>query len=292
MKKMLISAAVLLSAMFTACNYTSDEVARLRQENDSLALANARTKADFDEMLQLMNDVEDGFRQIKEAENYLTVQNAADREMSPTTRQQLTSDMQLVTQILKENKEKLEKLQKQLKNSNYQSSQLQKTVDRLNAEIESKTEMIVALQEDLARRDIRIQELDSAVAELSGRVTQLTRETEQQNSTISMQEQTINTVYYVFGTARELKEQNILSGGGLFKSDEVLKGNFNQNYFTAKDMRLFRQLPLESKKAKLLTTHPEESYTLQKGSDGLLTLIISDPSSFWSVSRYLVIKVD
>lgn len=292
MKKMLFSAAVLVSAMFTACNSQSTEVARLRQEVDSLAQANARSRADFDEMLKLMNDVEDGFRQIKEAENYLTVQHAADSEMNLSTRDQLTNDMQLVTQILKENKEKLEKLEKQLKNSNYQSAQLQKTIERLNAEIESKTEMIVSLQEDLARRDIRIQELDSAVAELSGRVTRLVEETEEQSNTISRQDQTLNTVYYVFGTTKELKEQNIISGGGLFKSENVLKGDFNKNYFTAKDMRNFRQLPLESKKAKVITTHPESSYTLQKGSDGLLTLLISDPAAFWSVSKYLVVKVD
>ncbi|MCH5329155.1 MAG: hypothetical protein J1E02_09050 [Coprobacter sp.] len=292
MKKMLFSAAVLVSAMFTACNSQLTEVARLRQEVDSLAQANARSRADFDEMLKLMNDVEDGFRQIKEAENYLTVQHAADSEMNLSTRDQLTNDMQLVTQILKENKEKLEKLEKQLKNSNYQSAQLQKTIERLNAEIESKTEMIVSLQEDLARRDIRIQELDSAVAELSGRVTRLVEETEEQSNTISRQDQTLNTVYYVFGTTKELKEQNIISGGGLFKSENVLKGDFNKNYFTAKDMRNFRQLPLESKKAKVITTHPESSYTLQKGSDGLLTLLISDPAAFWSVSKYLVVKVD
>lgn len=292
MKKMVLSAAVLVSVMFTACNFKSDEVTRLRQENDSLAQVNARTQADFDEMLRLMNDVEDGFRQIKEAENYLSVQNAADSEMNPSTKEQLTNDMQLVTQILKENKEKLEKLEKQLKNSNYQSSQLQKTIERLNAEIESKTQLIVSLQEDLARRDIRIQELDSAVAELSGRVNLLAEEAEQQRNTISSQDQAINTVYYVFGTAKELKEQSIITGGGLFKSGDVLKGNFNKSYFTAKDMRTFRQLPLESRKAKLLTVHPEGSYDLQKADNGLLTLVISDPAAFWSVSKYLVIKVD
>ena len=292
MKKILLSVAVMASMMFTACNSKSGDVEKLRQENDSLVQLNAQTKADFDEMLQLMNDVEDGFRQIKEAENYLVVQSSATGDVDMTTRERLKSDMQLVAQTLKDNKEKLAKLQSQLKNSKYQSSQFQKTVERLNAEIESKTAMIVSLQEELAKRDVRIQELDNAVSELAGQVNTLSEETEKQKSTISSQEKEINTVYYVFGTTKELKEQKIISGGGLFKASEVMKGDFNKNYFTKEDLRTFKQVSLESKKAKLLTTHPEGSYTFEKNDKDLLTLVITNPTEFWSLSKYLVIKVD
>lgn len=292
MKKILLSVAVMASMMFTACNSKSGDVEKLRQENDSLVQLNAQTKADFDEMLQLMNDVEDGFKQIKEAENYLVVQSSATGEVDMTTRERLKSDMQLVAQTLKDNKEKLAKLQSQLKNSKYQSSQFQKTVERLNAEIESKTAMIFSLQEELAKRDVRIQELDNAVSELAGQVNTLSEETEKQKSTISSQEKEINTVYYVFGTTKELKEQKIISGGGLFKASEVMKGDFNKNYFTKEDLRTFKQVSLESKKAKLLTTHPEGSYTFEKNDKDLLTLVITNPTEFWSLSKYLVIKVD
>ena len=292
MKKILLSVAVMASMMFTACNSKSGDVEKLRQENDSLVQLNAQTKADFDEMLQLMNDVEDGFKQIKEAENYLVVQSSATGEVDMTTRERLKSDMQLVAQTLKDNKEKLAKLQSQLKNSKYQSSQFQKTVERLNAEIESKTAMIVSLQDELAKRDVRIQELDNAVSELAGQVNTLSEETEKQKSTISSQEKEINTVYYVFGTTKELKEQKIISGGGLFKASEVMKGDFNKNYFTKEDLRTFKQVSLESKKAKLLTTHPEGSYTFEKNDKDLLTLVITNPTEFWSLSKYLVIKVD
>ena len=292
MKKILLSVAVMVSMMFTACNSKSGDVEKLRQENDSLVQLNAQTKADFDEMLQLMNDVEDGFKQIKEAENYLVVQSSATGEVDMTTRERLKSDMQLVAQTLKDNKEKLAKLQSQLKNSKYQSSQFQKTVERLNAEIESKTAMIVSLQEELAKRDVRIQELDNAVSALAGQVNTLSEETEKQKSTISSQEKEINTVYYVFGTTKELKEQKIISGGGLFKASEVMKGDFNKNYFTKEDLRTFKQVSLESKKAKLLTAHPEGSYTFEKNDKDLLTLVITNPTEFWSLSKYLVIKVD
>jgi len=41
----------------------------------------------------------------------------------------------------------------------------------------------------------------------------------------------------------------------------------------------------------LLTSHPEGSYELKKDDKGQLTLVITNPNKFWSVSRYLVIEV-
>ena len=53
-----------------------------------------------------------------------------------------------------------------------------------------------------------------------------------------------------------------------------------------------KEIPLEMKKAKILTNHPEGSYSLVKNDKGLLTLVISDPQNFWSLSKYLVVNVD
>ena len=75
-----------------------------------------------------MNEVEDGFRQIKEAENYLVTQKDANGEVSLTTREQIKNDMTLVAETLQKNKERLDKLQKQLNQNKNQSAALQKTV--------------------------------------------------------------------------------------------------------------------------------------------------------------------
>lgn len=90
------------------CTNQSTEVRKLQAENDSLLRVNAQTTADFNEMIQLMNEVEDGFRQIKEAENYLVTQKDANGEVSLTTREQIKNDMTLVAETLQKNKERLE----------------------------------------------------------------------------------------------------------------------------------------------------------------------------------------
>ena len=87
--KKAITAAIAASVLMIGCTNQSTEVRKLQAENDSLLRVNAQTTADFNEMIQLMNEVEDGFRQIKEAENYLVTQKDANGEVSLTTREQI-----------------------------------------------------------------------------------------------------------------------------------------------------------------------------------------------------------
>ena len=90
----------------------------------------------------------------------------------------------------------------------------------------------------------------------------------------------------MFGTKKELSEQRILEKG------EVLKTNdFNKDYFTRIDLRVTKTIKLYSKSAKLMTNHPAGSYTLEKDAQGQYVLRITNPTSFWSVSKYLVITV-
>ncbi len=289
--KKAITAAIAASVLMIGCTNQSTEVKRLQAENDSLLQVNAQTTADFNEMIQLINDVEEGFRQMKEAENYLVTQKDANGEVSLTTREQIKNDMTLVAETLQKNKERLDKLQQQLKQSKNQSASLQKTIERLQTEITEKTQLITSLQESLAKRDVRIAELDDAVNNLTGQVENLATENQQQKEVLQSQDEALNTVYYALGTNKELKEQKIVEGGGLFSSKKVMESDFNKDYFTTADMRKLHEIPFDSKKAKFLTKHPEGSYELQKDNEGYLTLVITNPENFWSLSRYLVVEL-
>ena len=67
---------------------------------------------------------------------------------------------------------------------------------------------------------------------------------------------------------------------------------FTKDYFTTADMRKLRDIPFDSKKAKLLTKHPAGTYEMQKDNEGYITLVITNPESFWSLSRYLVVELN
>ena len=78
----------------------------------------------------------------------------------------------------------------------------------------------------------------------------------------------------------------------ILKSGDVLREtNANLDYFTKADMRELTTVNTYAKKAKLLTTHPSDSYKLEKDANKQYVLTITDANKFWSVSRYLVIQV-
>ena len=105
---------------------------------------------------------------------------------------------------------------------------------------------------------------------------------------ILSQDSELNRVYYAFGTSKELRENKIIEKRGR----NLLKGDFNKEYFTEVDMRDITELEIGSKKADVLTTHPNGSYSIDKDSNGYLTLKILDTQLFWNTSKYLVIEVE
>ena len=61
--------------------------------------------------------------------------------------------------------------------------------------------------------------------------------------------------------------------------------------FVKVDIRTTTKIPLYSKKARILTSHPDKSYEL-KDENGNKTLYIKDYKQFWSISKYLVVRTD
>lgn len=216
----------------------------------------------------------------------MDLQRGTITENAASAKQQIASDIEFITKQMEENRAQIAKLQSQLKSSKYNSSQLKKAIEALTTELNSKQQRIEELQTELASKNIRIQELDAAVSDLTADKESLTAENEAKAKTVAEQDKNLNTAWFVFGTKSELKSQKIL------KSGDVLKGSdFNKDYFTQIDIRTTKEIRLYSKRAELLTSHPASSYELAKDDKGQLTLKITSPKEFWSVSKYLVIQV-
>jgi chromosome segregation ATPase len=274
-----------IAILFLACDNTNKQTQALQQENDSLKLIIVQENAEMNDLLTLMNEIDDNFQKIKAAENYLTVQSAKGGDLTPSTKDRINSDMQFLAETLTKNKEQIAKLRSQLKKGNLQSEALKRLLESREAELEEKTALIVELQQQLSQKDTRIAELDEVVTALSNRTTI-------QDALIEDQDASLNTAYYCFGTLKELKDEKIITGGGL-RSEKVLKDDFNRNYFTRIDIRTTTQIPLQAKKAKLKSTHPAGSYEYVSHPETKeLTFKILDVKEFWSLGRYLVIEVD
>lgn len=285
MKKLVFLSLCGAVLMLASCNLGGGDKDKLKAENDSLTMALNERNAELDEMMGTFNDIQEGFRQINAAESRVDLQRSTD-ENSVSVKEKITADIQFITKTMEENKAQIAKLQRQLKSSKTNSAQLKKAIEALNAELVVKTQQIEELRAELETKNVRIQELDDAVNSLNANVEALAADNEAKAKTVSQQEKAINTGWFVFGTKDELKAQKILRKGEVLKDADV-----NKEYFTEVDIRNMKDLKLYTKRAELLTTHPADSYVMEKDDKGQLTLKITQPKDFWSVSRYLVIQV-
>ena len=284
MKKSLL--LIVCAAMLVSCEQMfkgskmSEEDAKL----DSLQSLLDQKDTELNEMMDAFNEIQEGFDAINEAEGRVNLLSA--NAEGNDTKANIAENMEFIENTLLENRRKIEDLQQKLKNSSVNASKMQAAINKLTEQLEQKTKELDDLRQQIAERDIKIVELGQSVEKLKTENTQVKAESEMNAEIAKNQDAQLNTAYYMFGTNKELKKHRILVDGDVLKTKD-----FDADYFTKIDIRKVNVIPLNSKYAKLLTTHPEGSYSLLKDSKGEYTLRITNASEFWSVSKYLVIRV-
>jgi predicted nucleic acid-binding Zn-ribbon protein len=287
MKKEVLLIMVVSALIFSSsCVKNSSEYRKLQAQNDSLLLVNSRNMTEMEDILSLLNEVEDNFKTIKSAENYLSVQSNSTGELAPTAKEKIRLDMKFITETLEKNRQKIADLESKLEKSSLQSSQLQQTVNKLRLELDQKTMALVTLNEELEHKSKQISELSASVSNLSKDVQELRIQSNAQQQTINQQQKEITTVYYCFGTSNELKKQKILV-------NDQIGANFNRDYFIrVNDFNKLQTIQLWAKKGKLVSKHPDGSYEFVKDANNQVELRILDPANFWSLTKYLVVLVN
>ncbi len=280
--KKLFFVACLAALCLASCkeNKTTPDMSAL--QNDSLNSIIAQRDSEINDMMGTLNDIEEGLSQINEAEGRVALLKDGE---GASKKQQLKENIQFIANRMKQNRELLAKLQKQLASSSFQGEQLKKTIENLQKQLEEKDAQLQTLREELDKKDIHIAELDENINNLNTKNTNLTNESARKTETINAQDKQLHTAWYVFGTKKELKDQHIV------EDSKVMTGSFNKNYFTKVDIREVSEIKLYSKSAKLLTTHPSSSYSLVRDANKQYTLRITNSQLFWSTSKYLVVLV-
>ena len=282
MKKLF--AIILCAVAITACQEKKDVVpaSMIEAQRDSLQQIIDSKDREINDMMSTLNEIQEGFRLINAAEGKVSV--IKDGE-STNKAEQIRQNIRTISQAMQHNRELIAKLRQQIRESSVRGEQLKATLQSLTQQLEEKNVQLQKLQAELQEKDIRIEELDKEVANLNSDVSNLKDESAAKSETISNQDKMLNTAWYVFGTKKELQGQNIYVKG------KVLRGNFNKNYFTKIDIRVEKEIKLYSKSAEILTTHPAGSYTLTQDANKQYVLRITNPQSFWSTSKYLVVMV-
>lgn len=279
-KLFLVAAVISASSLFTiSCGGSEKEANPLA---DSLANVNGELNGQLSEkeiamqeFVTAFNEIQDNLNTIKEKEKIVTSQSQSGDVKSKE--ESIKADIQAIYDLLAKNKNRIGSLTKKLKDSNSKITGLEQMIATLQAQIDAKDGEISELKSQLEAKNI---ELSNIVMNLENVEAESSAKTEK-----------MNTVYYAFGTSKELKEKNVITkeGGfiGMGKSTK-LKDDFNKEYFTKVDASQTTSINIGAKKAKIVTSHPSSSYKLI-GEKTIERIEISNTEDFWSNSKYLVI---
>jgi hypothetical protein len=150
--------------------------------------------------------------------------------------------------------------------------------------MEAKDIEITELKTKLEQMNIKVEILTTSVDSLK------TENTNKEN-VIANKTEELNTAWYVFGTRKELEKNQVITKEGGFIGlgrIEKLKDSFN----TKVDITKLTSIPLNVKKAHLVTNHPSSSYKFDGTDKKVDKLTITNSADFWSASKYLVIVVE
>ncbi len=233
-----------------------------------------------------LNEIEGNLAKIKERENIITAKfDKGNMEMDNNMKDQIMGDIDLINNLLLENREKMAAL----------NSKLAKSKQESNLKIKELETMVEGLALRMQQKDGEIAELHTQLAEANKQLMVLFEEYNNRIEELGDKEDELNTAYYCYGSAKELQEQGVISKkGGLLGIGKTAKlsDDFNKDYFTKVDISLVKHIDLMSKKVKIVSNHPTESYEIE-GEDGSAErLVILDSEAFWSSSKYLVMVVE
>lgn len=287
MKKHIFS--ILILVVLAGCNsHVKQENEFLKAEVDSLNDLSTMKDSAITYFIESMNDIERNLETIKEKESIITLNSQMSGiENNLTQQDKINDDIQLIYNLLNENQNKVDELSEKFKKANIKIKEFEIIVARLSKEIEDKNTEINNLKDELIAMNIQIENLTTETENL-------TAENEEKEEIIEQKIDELNTAYYVFGTEKELKENQIITKEGGFiglGKIEKLKDDFNKDYFTRIDIREKQKIELYSKKARLVTSHATESYQLV-GEENVEFLEIMNPEEFWKASKYLVVVID
>lgn len=277
-----------IALMLASCSGNSQKLAEDSARIAELTAEYAEANSFNDSLMLLMGDIYTGLDSINIQEGLLYNMGAGE---NIDRRAEIRQNLATIKARLASNKALLDKMEAQLKESGNQNSVLAKTIAQLKDRIAKQDEKIAQLESDLSAAKGQIENLTQQVSKTEEQVRAEAAAKEAAQAEAIAAENAANTVYYAIGTNKELKKNGLLEKKFLGQT-KVLKGDFNESYFTKADKRSLSLIPTGAKKVKIWTNMPEGSYNLDDNADGTKTIHITNPKEFWSLTSFLIIQVN
>lgn len=279
-----IVAALVALCVLTSC--VSKKVAeQAAGERDSLAVVVSEKDSLINAVFADINVISENLAQIKTRENLISVAGKAEGGRRPVD--EINNDIATIDRLLQENKSKIAALQRTsvlLRKANLRIEGLDKMIHDLSDQLTAKTAEIGDLRDKLSKMGVEVKNLTETVAERSAEVENLSGEK------VELENQ-LNTVYYIVGAEKELRDAQLINKQGFIGRTLTANQHGKLDSFTQADARLLAEIPVGQKKVTVVSTHPEGSYKLVSNAEKVVTkLVITDPARFWESSKILIIS--
>lgn len=240
-----------------------------------------------DSLLLLMGDIYAGLDSINAQEGLLITPGIGD---NTDRRAEIRDNLSAIRQRLEQNKRLLAELEKKAKDAGANSAVLQRTIDQMKERIAAQDAKIEELTAQLESANQTITTLTGQVAETQQQLADETQAKEEAQAQYVASENAANTVYYVIGTNKQLKDWKVLEKRFLGATKVMQGDNINYSCFKSADKRTLTSIPTGAKKVEIKSLNDANSYVIEGGKDDPKTIKITNPDLFWQKTPYLVIE--
>jgi myosin heavy subunit len=255
-----------------------EEKQRSQRELGVAGAATAEMQATLDDVQKSLEDLR--VKELKAVRTSLTV--AQEGKAAPGRRAELKAEIEEIRNVVKANLAKLSALQKQKNTSDQKVTTLERLIGELRRNLEEKEATIAALEEKTLVLAKEAEELRGTVKE--------------KEAAIVDRESQMSTAYVLIATRSALKKSglvekkgSVLGLGGSWQRT----GQFDETLFKQIDTRKETEFAVGAApdKARVLSDHPKDSYTLAGTGPKASTLTVTDAARFWKGSKYLVVML-
>lgn len=232
-----------------------------------------------------MDEIEGEINVVKQDNNLASI-TTTDEELSASQKEKIIADVKALSQLLEENRKQIAEYKASIGKYKGKQKGFEAKIAEMEAQMLEREGTINGLKELIAQ-------MDADINRLNGRVDSLSTENVAKAETIKQKDEQIQTAYVIQGTRKELKEDGIIvrQGGvlGIGKSSSI-SPTIDQSKLTKVNIYETKSIPVNSKSAKLISSHPENSYELRKEGDEIASIEIINADDFWRSSKYLVVQ--
>ena len=288
-KTVTVLALAIVVAALASCNNHQAELDAAIKTNDSLSTIIQNKDSELDSLFSTLNQIEENLAAVNSRYNAVQELRRANIEGQPSVKNQISAQIKDIENLMAANKQKIASLQAKLNNDSKESTRLQELVSRQEERIAQQESQIAQLLTELENNKVLINKLNQDV-------TELTASNAQKDQYIKQQTTEANRAYYVVGTYDDLNEAGIVSKAGGFIGIGRRQGTNSEmplDRFTQIDRTKVTTIPINMRKAIVVSKHPENSYELvmdENDNKQVSYLRILNPAKFWELTRFLVIS--